>query len=54
MSNEYKKSLQRFEEAVRAHAFIGASHPADHLAIEREYEEAKRTLISKLAYRQKG
>ena len=52
MSAGYKAALERFEEAVREHAFIGAKHPAEHALVEREYEEAKRALISKLQYRQ--
>lgn len=51
MSNGYKQALQRFEDAVREHAFIGAAHPEDRPAIEREYEEAKRALVTKLQYR---
>lgn len=35
------KRLRRFEEAVRELAFIGTQHPADHRAIQEEYEAAK-------------
>lgn len=51
MSNGYKQALQRFEDAVRAHEMIGAQHPEDHAAIEREYEQAKAALVRKLQYR---
>lgn len=51
MSNEYKSSLQRFEDAVRAHALKGTYPPEDHPKIEKEYEDAKRVLINKLTYR---
>lgn len=52
MSSGYKKALERFEAAVREHAFIGAQHPDDHLHIQTEYEEAKAALVTKLSYRQ--
>jgi len=51
MSNGYKVALARFESAVREHAFIGAAHPEDRLAIEREYEASKTALVAKLQYR---
>lgn len=36
--------VDRFEQAVRAHAFKGAQHPADREDIEREYHRSKREL----------
>ena len=52
MPNGYKAALSRFENAVRAHEMRGAQMPEDQPAIEREYDQAKRALINKLAYRQ--
>lgn len=52
MSNEYKATLERFEQAVRAHDNRGAQPPGDWHSIDREYEEAKRALVQKLQYRQ--
>lgn len=52
MSNGYKRALERFEIAVRQHEMMGAFPPEDHRLIEREYEASKRTLITKLQYRQ--
>lgn len=51
MANGYKQALDRFEAAVRAHAFRGASHPGERPGIDAEYENSKRALISKLSYR---
>lgn len=51
MSMAYKKALQRFEDAVRAHEFLGGQPPEDRPAIEREYEEARVAIVRKLAYR---
>jgi hypothetical protein len=51
MSNGYKKALQRFEDAVRAHAWKGTLLAGEHDAVDREYAEAKRALVQKLAYR---
>lgn len=51
MSNEYKKTLARFEQAVRNHEMMGIYPPEDHRAIQREYEEAGHALRVKLAYR---
>lgn len=50
MSNEYKKTLKRFEEAVRAHENIGAQHPGDRDHIQREYGAASHAIRVKLAY----
>lgn len=38
------RHLNRFERAVRAHEMKGSQYPEDHLAIEREYDAAKRNL----------
>ena len=40
-----KAALERFEEAVREHAFIGAKDPTEHQYVEKEYHEAKANLI---------
>jgi hypothetical protein len=53
MSNEYKKTLARFERAVREHEMMGTQPPEAHSHIQREYEQAKHALTVKLAYRQK-
>ena len=45
----YMKALDRFEEAVRAHAFKGTLCDQDEIeAVELEYEAAKHALIIKL------
>lgn len=38
------KAIQRFEAAVRGHAFKGCADPIIHNAIEVEYKEAKNYL----------
>ena len=43
-----KPIVERFERAVRAHAFKGTQCPEKHPAIEREYEDAKRILLELL------
>lgn len=49
MSNEYKRTLQRFEDAVRACERPG---PIETVAARRsEYERAKFALVQKLQYR---
>lgn len=52
MAMGYKKALARFEEAVRAHDNKGALPPGDWEGIEQEYEDAKRAIVQKLAYRE--
>lgn len=39
-----EQALERFEAAVRDHAFRGAQHPEDHAAIDDEYALAKAEL----------
>lgn len=53
MSNEYKKTLARFEAAVRNHEMKGCKHPGEYNAIVKEYEAASHAIRVKLAYRQK-
>lgn len=48
----YKQALDRFEAAVREHAFLGAQAPEHKAETEREYQEAKAALVRKLQYRQ--
>lgn len=48
----YHQALTRFEAAVRADAWKGAEHPGDHASIERELDEARKALVTKLQYRQ--
>lgn len=48
MTPSARRALNRFEKAVRDHAFIGAAHPNDQRYIEREYENAKKALEKQL------
>lgn len=43
-------AVTRFERAVDALAFKGASHPDDHDAIERRYVLAKANLLRQLGF----
>lgn len=52
VSNEYKRTLQEFEDAVRAHEVMGLNPPEEHAGIQRRYDNAKRKLVGKLQYRQ--
>ena len=45
---DYEKLVERFEEAVRAHAFKGAQFPAEHYYIEKEYGDSKNELLKYL------
>lgn len=38
-------ALDRFEEAVREHAWIGSKHPDDMESIETEWRESKLALL---------
>jgi hypothetical protein len=49
--NHIPKVVSDFEAAVRAMAFKGAQPPADHAAIEADYEEALQALLKKLGKR---
>jgi hypothetical protein len=51
MSNEYKQTLARFEQAVRDHALIGSKRPIERDEIIEEYKKSKRALVQKLTYR---
>ena len=51
VSNGYKAALQRFEDAVREHAFRGTKAPGEVPHVDREYAEAKAALVRKLQYR---
>ena len=51
MSGEYKKTLARFEAAVRADAYRGMAPPEERTQITQELEESRRALILKLQYR---
>lgn len=44
----------RFEEAAKARAFIGMTHPGDHGAIEREYSEALAAIVRAVKRRPKA
>ena len=46
LSRRASKALERFEEAVRQHAFKGAGHPEDIPDIQREYKQAKAQLVA--------
>lgn len=39
------RRIDRLIEASKEHAFIGAAHPDDHEAIEKEFHEAKMALV---------
>jgi hypothetical protein len=41
----FRRALAKFEKAVRAHEFKGASPPADWPIIQRDYEKSKADLI---------
>ena len=48
MSISYKYLVDRFEEAVRDHAWKGAKHPLAQADIEQEYQESKQALMDAL------
>lgn len=41
-----RRLLKKFEDAVSNLAFKGAAHPADHEAIEAEYQRARKALLN--------
>ena len=46
-----KRLIERFEEAVREHAFKGAQHPEDAIQIEKDYELAKALILAAIPKR---
>lgn len=39
-----RKLMRQFEEAVRAHEFMGGSPPEDHDRLERDYKKTRQAL----------
>lgn len=50
VSPQAKGALNRFEAAVREHAWIGSQHPDDHAAIENRLARTKAKLLEFLQY----
>lgn len=46
MTKRIEAKVRAFEEAVRAHAWKGASMPEDHEEIEEEYKLRKKQLMN--------
>lgn len=41
-----RNAVEKFEEVVREHAWLGAKHPEDQLEIERDYHRRKARLLA--------
>lgn len=48
----FTRLVSRFDAAAQAYAFMGSQPPEDHKAIEEEYRNSRKLLIS--AYQRRG